>query len=62
MLINIIAGDRYNYQDNILSRYSDPGAGAFSYYMGEHWRTTRHVMAGEELYNDYGENWFLTNS
>ena len=47
-----------NYDDSILSRFNDPGAGAVSYHMGRRWHATRDIEAGEEFFNDYGEEFF----
>jgi hypothetical protein len=48
------------YDDTILNRFSDPGAGAFSYYEGQKFLATREIRAGEELFTNYGENWLDT--
>jgi hypothetical protein len=58
-LKNVLFDDTDVYQDDILNRYKDPGAGAFSYHFGKKWYTTRDVQAGEELFDDYDESWFL---
>ena len=58
-LLNALFDDTEIYRDNLLDRYQDPGAGAFSYHMGKKWHVTRDVAAGEEIFNDYGERWFL---
>ena len=47
MLINIMVDDTDRYQDNLLSRFTDPGAGAFSYHMGEKWHASRYIEPGE---------------
>lgn len=47
------------YDDGMLDRYQDPGAGAFSYHRGKHWYAERRIEAGEELFLDYSEEWFL---
>eukprot|EP00547_Thalassionema_nitzschioides_P014871 CAMPEP_0194250442 /NCGR_PEP_ID=MMETSP0158-20130606/23056_1 /TAXON_ID=33649 /ORGANISM="Thalassionema nitzschioides, Strain L26-B" /LENGTH=1173 /DNA_ID=CAMNT_0038987265 /DNA_START=46 /DNA_END=3570 /DNA_ORIENTATION=- len=44
--------------DPILDRCKDPGAGAFSDYLGNTFKTTIALGAGEELFVDYGESWF----
>ena len=59
MLLNVMMDDADVYVDNLLDRRQDPGAGAFSYHMDEKWFVTRDVDAGEELFNDYSERWFL---
>lgn len=38
---------------------SDIARGAYSNYMGHHFITTRPVQAGEEVFLNYGENYFL---
>ena len=58
MLLNVEA-EITKYKDNLLSRYADPGAGAFSYHLGERWHATRHIDAGEEIFTDYTESWFF---
>lgn len=46
-------------QDNAgLHRSRDPGAGAFTQYHNRESTATRNIAAGEELYVDYGSNWF----
>jgi hypothetical protein len=42
------------YDDTILDRYRDPGAGAFSYNMGRTFHPKRDMEAGEEIFLDYG--------
>jgi hypothetical protein len=59
LLRNVVYDDTDWYEDGLLDRYQDPGAGAFSYHRGKHWYTMRDVEAGEELFVDYGESWFL---
>ena len=49
---------RENYDDSILSRFNDPGAGAVSYHMGRPWYATRDIEAGEEFFSDYGVEFF----
>lgn len=44
--------------DPILDRCRDPGAGAFSDYIGNTFKTDFALGAGEELFVDYGERWF----
>ena len=47
------------YDDSILSRFNDPGAGAVSYHMGKDWFATRDIEAGEEFFLDYGADFFF---
>uniref|UniRef100_A0A7S1GRS0 SET domain-containing protein n=1 Tax=Cyclophora tenuis TaxID=216820 RepID=A0A7S1GRS0_CYCTE len=42
----------------ILDRCSDPGAGAFSDYVDYSFMSARAVGAGEELFVEYGDQWF----
>ena len=53
MLVNVGADYEHVYKDNMLSRYADPGAGAFSYHLQEGWHAKRHIDAGEEIFTDY---------
>ena len=53
MLVNVAADYEHVYKDNMLSRYEDPGAGAFSYHLQERWHAKRHIDAGEEIFTDY---------
>ena len=46
-----------DYDDTMVDRYSDPGAGAFSYHGGYEFEATRDIMAGDEIFADYGEQW-----
>jgi hypothetical protein len=46
------------YDDRMADRTKDPGAGAFSYYKGKIFSAGRDIAAGEELFLDYGEDWF----
>jgi len=59
ILLNILVENNEKYKDNLLSRYKDPGAGAFTYQLGETWRASMYIEAGEEMYIDYGEDWFF---
>ncbi len=45
------------YDDTILNRFENPGAGAISYHMGRNFQATRDIQAGEELFDDYGDTW-----
>ena len=45
------------YDDTILNRFKDPGAGAISYHNGRAFEATRDIEAGEELFDDYGDDW-----
>jgi len=49
------AGD---YRDDMLNRLEDPGAGAFSYYEGHSFVATKVINAGDEIFADYGDEWF----
>lgn len=42
------------YQDSLVNRYHDPGAGAFSYSRGREFTVLRDVDAGDELFLSYG--------
>jgi hypothetical protein len=42
------------YDDTLVNRFKDPGAGAFSYNMGREFIVTRDVVAGDELFLNYG--------
>ena len=48
------------YDDAVLNRFTDPGAGAFSYYEGQKFLATRRIQPGEEIFTDYGETWLDT--
>ena len=42
------------YDDSLLDRESDPGAGAYTYYMGRHSIAhKRDISAGEEMFLEY---------
>ena len=43
-----------------MHRSKDPGVGAFTPYYDRKSKATRTIRAGEELYIDYGENYFET--
>jgi len=45
------------YDDTASNRFSNPGAGAFSYYGGHHFKASRNIDAGEEIFADYGQGW-----
>ena len=46
------------YDDAITPRSSgSPGMGAYSYNPGFHFRSTRDINAGEEVFCNYGETW-----
>ncbi len=38
------------YDDTILDRYEDPGAGAISYHNGNVFVATQNIAAGDELF------------
>jgi hypothetical protein len=42
------------YQDSLVNRFKDPGAGAFSYSRGREFTVIRDVPAGGELFLNYG--------
>lgn len=41
-----------------LHRNRDPGAGAISPHYNLNYRATRNITAGEEIFAEYGDNWF----
>ena len=41
-----------------LQRDSDPGAGAISPYHDMSYSASRHIKPGEEIFAEYGDNWF----
>lgn len=45
------------YNDTILNRFTDPGAGAISYHTGRKWKAERDIAAGEEIFDNYGESY-----
>jgi hypothetical protein len=51
------AGD---YDDQILNRFEDRGAGAISYYKGHQFIAVQDIKAGQELFADYGEEWLTS--
>ena len=58
-LVNV--ADTWSKIDNGgLHRAKDPGAGAFTPYHDRKSRATRSLQPGEELFIDYGENYFKT--
>ena len=42
------------YNDALVNRFEDPGAGAFSYNMGREFTVYHDIQAGSELFLDYG--------
>jgi len=48
------------YDDGIVSRFTDPSAGSFSYHNGHHFTASRAIVAGEEIFADYGEQYLDT--
>ena len=50
------------YDDSLSDRFSDPMAGAFSYYTGQMFVAERDISAGEELFANYGEEWLDARS
>lgn len=47
------------YDDRLLSQ-SSPNTGAVTYYADYNMTASRDIVAGEELFSDYGEQWFHT--
>jgi len=45
------------YDDSIVDRNTDLGAGAFSYHRSKNITAGRDISAGEELFHNYGEQW-----
>lgn len=45
-----------------LDRRVDPGAGAFTDYVGRVYRTNRAISAGDELFVDYGQHWYVSRT
>lgn len=61
-LVNVQGSDFETMHDAAgMHRSKDPGAGAFSYYHNRYSYATRNIAAGEELFTDYGENYFVNN-
>jgi hypothetical protein len=56
-LLKNLSPDASAYDDTILNRFKNPGAGAISYHVGRYFKASRDIEAGEELFDDYGENW-----
>jgi hypothetical protein len=48
------------YNDSMMDRSVDPGAGAFSYYMGRSTIAERDIEAGEEIFLEYPEGYTKT--
>ena len=46
----LLKPDDSEYDDTVLNRFKDPGAGAISYHNGNIFRATREISAGEELF------------
>lgn len=42
-----------------LDRCEDPGAGAFSDYVGAAFISNHKIKAGEELFVSYGDHWYV---
>ncbi len=55
-LANVIP-ENAKYDDTLGERFTNPGAGAFSYHTGHDFHSTTHISAGDEIFCDYGENW-----
>jgi len=47
----------FDYDDSIVDRNTDIGAGAFSYHRSRNLTARRDISAGEELFDNYGEEW-----
>jgi len=45
-----VEGDFEEYDDTILDRFADPGAGAITYHRGHKFRVTKTILAGEEIF------------
>ena len=58
-LINVEERRPDNTVPNGLHRLSDPGVGAFSTYHNRQSVATTTIEAGEELFVDYGQSWFV---
>jgi len=50
-------GHPEGYDYEAVDRFVHPSAGAFSYHKGQHFKATRTITAGEELFVDYGSSW-----
>jgi len=61
-IISSIGIDSFVYDDSILDRNIDLGAGAFSYHKSRNTTAYRDITAGEELLHDYGEEWLESPS
>ena len=57
-LINVVAGYGF-YDDRLVSESSDT-LGAITYYGEFNMTASRDIVAGEEIFSDYGEQWFHT--
>jgi hypothetical protein len=61
-LVNVQGSDYETMHDAAgMHRSKDPGAGAFTYYHNRYSYATRDIAVGEELFTDYGENYFINN-
>ena len=49
-----IRAEVQKYDDTIVDRYSDPTTGAISYHGGYRFQATKHIAAGDEIFE--GEN------
>ena len=54
--IDQLTAFRTRYEDDILDRRKDPGAGGFTYYSSDT-KIIKSVVAGEELFLNYGDEW-----
>ena len=57
-LRNIQPSGENEYNDAVLDRGKDPGAGAFSYHGVFNFAATRDIEVGKEIYASYVKTWF----
>ena len=55
--LDIVHPDVVPYDDSVMDRFEDPGAGAISNYMGRHSIAYMDIEAGEELFLEYPEEY-----
>lgn len=48
------------YDDSVADRFTDPSAGAYSYYIGHVFKASKEIQPGSEIFADYGESWLKT--
>ena len=59
-LVNTMGYDAETQMSNAgYHRRKDPGVGAFTPYHGRYGYATKDIQAGEELFTDYGKNYFI---